>query len=168
MSWTLWNVWTLWLKDMLNVWCILNIFDLYCLRQVLVKPTQTWTTESAKKLSQFLELLLSAKWTTAKLVLGAHWRDCFTSHATSLGATKNSVAPSDVARLAKQSRQWRPKNSFAASHLSNKSCAKLRGATQLWVVPRHMAWFMKQSRQMKPQFSTVVVHFPDKIIWEIG
>jgi hypothetical protein len=41
MSWTLWNVGKMWLKDMLNLWCILTIFDVYCLRQVIVKPTQT-------------------------------------------------------------------------------------------------------------------------------
>jgi hypothetical protein len=165
MSWTLWNVGTMWLQDMLNLWCILTIFDVYCLRQVIVKPTQTWTTESAKKLSQFLELLLSAKWTTAKLYLGVYWHDCSTSRAKPPGATHVSVAPGRMARLVQQSRQCTPRYSFALSQMSNKSRAMCFGATMYWVAPRRLARLVKLSRQAKPQFSTALVQTPDKGVW---
>jgi hypothetical protein len=138
---TLSNVWTLWLKDMLKVWCILTIFDLYCLRQVLVKPTQTWTTESAKNLANF------SNYSYLQNELRQNW------FWVLIGVTASRVAPRRLARLC------------VVVHLSNKSRAKCLGAlgaTQHWVGPGGLARLMKQSRQWAPKTSFVVVHFADK------
>jgi hypothetical protein len=145
--------------------CWMSVYFNY-FRSIFLKTTPSETHSNMnywiyKKLSQFLELPLSAKWPTAKLVLALYRRDCFKSRATSLGVTASWVVPSCLARLMKQSRHWGAKTSFAIGQMSHKSHATSLGATASWVTPSRLARLMKLSRQRNSKTSTA-------LHWSVG
>jgi hypothetical protein len=119
-------------------------------------------TKKSHRLSQFLELLLSAKWTMAKLVPGAHWCYSFMSRSKPPGATQCWVAPKGVARLLFH--KWTTTKLVFGAHWRDcfTSRATSLGATLFLVVPRDVVRLVKQSHQWAPKTSFAVVHFADK------